>query len=249
MTHTEFIEAEEIITDVVQELDDSEYRKRSFPYYMGLVQRAVTELAYDTAFDDRVFEAVIPDNLRIDLPGGLANIEKVLLFNGEACDASSAVNCYWHRHFQNKPEGGYLASNQWHNDNDVMQPSMGGSSNPPSNLYFWNTVRGKLMLSSNCSAFDRVHVRYAGLGYLKFGDKPMVPAFAREAISAWVLCKAARGLTINDPQHYSNIANHYHRELHMPGGPWSDAKKRIAVLDRAQREDMERYGNKFGETA
>ena len=248
MNHTEFIPAKEIITDVVQTLGDEEYREKSFPYYMQLVQRAVTELAFDTAFDSRIFEANIPANLRIELPAGLANIEKLLLYNGEKCSPEHSVECHWHRHFLNKTDGGYLAANNYHNEDDHIIPRMGASDTAPSDLYYWNIQNGVLMLSSNCNVWERVHVRYAGMGYVKFGDEPHVPMFAREAIIAFVLHKAATAMKIRDPQRYSAIAAEAKADIDRYGGPWSDAIKRMAALDRAQRKDMEAYYDRFGRT-
>ena len=167
----------------VTDINGDAGNRRGDGYYNGLIQRALKALAYHTLYDKRTFTA--PARRIVDLPKDFANIDAVHLFNGTECNMALAVNVYHKDHTQTG-DGDYIAENHGIGDH-VMESSL--PVGEPFGLYFWNVQQGKLMLSSQCSAFENVFVGYRGLG-VEFGKEPLVPAVLEEAVVYWVALRS-----------------------------------------------------------
>ena len=240
---TQYIPAGEVILDAAQAVNDDGFRALQRPFYMSQVQQAITELAFDTSYHERVWEEVIPSTAKLALPSDMVNINVIYLFNGESCDVNNSQVCHIKYNYQHKGGEGYTAQNKWNNLQDPIIPPA-GFGEPPDTLYYYGIQQGFIMLSPNCTSFERIRIEYAGTG-VKFGDEPMVPGFARQAVTEYVIHKAARVRQHENPNLFRPIMNDAMDQLKSPQGEWIKARARIGRMTKAEREDMYAYMTKY----
>lgn len=79
---SDFISIEEILADVTQRVGDESTRKISEGSYKRFVKKALNELNFETRFDERYEDILLPSNLRLFIPSGCWNIIDIFVWNG-----------------------------------------------------------------------------------------------------------------------------------------------------------------------
>ncbi len=236
----------EVIKFAADELRDGEFGRLGRPFYLSAAQRGLVEMNYQTRFYKKVFEAKIPDDFILDLPCDVTGNDMILLYSGDQCTYQNSTVLHIKPNMIHKGGDGYLANNKGFNP-DWLQQSYDRTQKPPHTLYFAGQQMGKLYLSQNCATvYDKVHITYTGLGMEDIGDDFQVPYWCREAITDFVIDRAAKAMEREDPQFLGRVINRKQDELKSPRGSWTEAVYRYKRLDKKGRYDWGEYLHRFG---
>lgn len=250
MLGNSYIPVGEIITAAAQELRDGGFTHGlGRPFYMSAAQRGLSEMNYSTSFFKKQFNVEIPENLIVELPEDFTEADQMYIYQGTDCSITSSTilfvkpNMY---HFGG--DSGYIAQNKGRN-HDKLQWSLQWSEQPPMHLYFAGLYNGKLYLSPSCTTkYNRLFIRYTGIGVDCFGEDFKVPMWAREAITDYVIHRVALALEREDPQFYARVIARKEGELKGPKGSWYMAQERFKRMDKKTRYDTNSYIFDFGHT-
>lgn len=241
---TGYLKASEVVTDVMQRTNDTDQGSRHLTrhFYLSQVQQAITELGFDSHFDLRSHEVPIPDDLRVQLPDNMVAPIVIYLFNGENCDVGTSVRLHFKQNFKHRGGSGFLAVQKGLPDgrDPLVQPTVDPASYD-SGIYYGNIQNGWLMLSSNCNVWQNIHIEYAGAGFDQFGDDVLIPMFARQAVTDYVVLRAAQARRYENPSYWQGVINDHQNQMSAMGGSWQRARKRVAVMSRWQRVDWQAY--------
>lgn len=246
-TGTSFISVGEIITAAAQELRDPEFGRLGRPFYLSAAQRAITEMNYETQFFERRASFPMPENGILDLPQDISDISAIYAYNGDSCEINHSVIISIKPNMWHQGGKGYLANNRGRNF-DKLQWSLKEDQNPPIHLYFAGLFNGKLYLSPSCQGFSKIHIVYSGIGVECFGEDFEVPMWAREAVTDFVILRAALWMEADNPNFYARIINRKDNEMKSPAGTWINAIGRCRRLDKKGRYDYNAYLTRFGHT-
>lgn len=259
---SDFVSVNEILADVLKIVGDSDFKRNSPGWYKSQIRQCLQELAFDTFFDDQHQSFDMPENLRLELPKGSFNLQQVYAYNGDECTPSNSQNVYWKRNFINGESGkGYVARNNYTNDNDPFHKQQGATGRVensrvesqrerikhiPDNVYFYNIQGGLIMLSPNCSNFQKVMLVYSGVS-TDISDEPIVPIYLRQAVKEWTSVEALTVRlteTIGSPEYNQvlSLFNIHERKLNDPyEGDWIKAERRVNTMDFKERQDTKEY--------
>ncbi len=255
----DLISIQEVIADAAVDVDDKEMQKLTPGWYRKQVKRAMDELSFDVPFIKVVRDIVMPDDMKVSVPKGFYNIDKIHIFSGDPCNVGYVENVYWKKGFETRggviredewTASGYTANNHEHNITDpFFKVSVLRQS--PRNAYYFNTRNGIIYLSSACSGYD--YVRIVGTGVatseLDIDNIKIVPPFAIKAVTLWVVEKAARALKGTDKgnRRYRTIQTDAALQLDEYGfnGAWHEAKTRLRKLDTKMWRDFIEYNSKM----
>lgn len=244
---TSFISVGEIITAAAQELKDPEFGRLGRPVYLSAAQRAITEMNYETQFFKKEISLPMPENGILDLPEDISDIETLYAFNGDSCQINHSVIISIKPNMFHQGGKGYLANNRGRNF-DKLQWSLKEDQNAPTHIYFAGLFNGKLYLSPSCNSFSKIHITYSGIGVDCFGEDFQVPMWAREAITDFVILRAALNMEMDAPNFYARVINRKQEEMKSPNGSWMNAIGRCRRLDKKGRYDSNAYLTRFGHT-
>lgn len=246
MDSVDFITINDILFNVLQTVDDVEFREGlSEGWYTQQVRDGLDELAYDTFFDQRTVDLDFPTKtFALDMPKNAFNLREIYLFTNECCRPETSVRVNWKRLFNNKGKGP---------DYTAKRVEAGRSASPdpffPNSFagvrfdtffdgnHFANVQNGQIMFSSQSSGFTKVRLVFNGLGE-DVDDLPVVPRFFKQAITYWVVERFFEVKKTREPRRFSVL----HRDaftkmtLHM-----EKAERRIKSLNKWQRDDMNEY--------
>lgn len=244
MLDTATVQIDEVIANVRQRVgDEMAPHKRSRGYYIGHIRRALIDLAYDTLFDKRNFDAAIPESLVVDLPTNIADITHMWLYNGDKCDFNNSKNLYWHRGFTRYGSGNYFAENKFFNDDPIIEDA---GWCEPGDLYSYGIQNGKLMLSSQCQTFERVHILYLGTGQTA-GEEPPIPQMLLGAVEDYVTWKYYQFAQGRDPRTFRTLVQDARSEYETPfTGSKARALHNVRRVLTKQARDMSKYLTSFG---
>ncbi len=236
---TVYISVDNIITDASQELRDPEQRKVPYATYRSMAQRAVQELCYDVPWDERTFDVEVPGNRILELPDGVTSLLAVWLYNGDACNVSTSTKVFIKPNMVSKGGGGYLANNKTPGGDLGPFPWFGQSSGYGV-VNYAGISDGKMYLSENCLSYQRIMVRYSGIGMECFGEDFQVPGWAREAVTDFIILKAARMLMQDDMRYYPMVVRDKEVQVSTgnPNGTWCRALGRWNRMDQKERDDI-----------
>jgi|JI10StandDraft_1071094.scaffolds.fasta_scaffold328623_2 hypothetical protein len=234
-----YVSPNEILADVTSFIDDEQVKQLSEGFHLSSIQKAMSELAFDTLFDERVFTAPV-GNLIIPLPDGLFNIDRVYLYNGTECNKGTARKVWMARNFNRN--GGSFKEQQGRNGGD---PFLEDTVSNPGSILYYNTRAGFLMLSDACASGQSVMVEYRGMG-VKIGDAPIVPHQFRRAVTDWVTWEALKVLKARGWPPAKDLMVDIKRDLFGGNGPlevgsWKQAKRRAQSIDIGARNDIRKY--------
>lgn len=237
----------EIILAASQELRDNDFGRLGKNFYLSSAQRGLEEMNFQTEFFKKDFMAVIPESRILELPDDMTAMDQAYLFHGSACDISTSTILFIKPNMQSFGGEGYIAQNkEW--NLDPLQWSLFYNYFPNNYLFFAGTRMGKMYFSPSCLNFDRVFIPYVGLGVDCFGEDFVVPHWAREAITDYVIHKAALAMEREDPGHLGRVIARKEGELKGAQGSWTKACMRYKQMDRKGRYDTKSYTFRFGST-
>ena len=238
-----YISPDEIIADATSICDDEAFKKFSYGSYLSQIQQALTELAQDTLYDDRVWSGPIPSTLVVDITGvGVVNIEKVFLYNGDKCHAGNQVTVWHARGFTRHKGAGFKEQKGSMNNDPIMDNVTYGSEQ---GLPYYNNASGYLQLSDACANYQNIMIRYRGLG-CPIGAVPVVPTEFRQAVKNYVAMAQLTVLFARDPQRWGLVLANVKRDHHggngpMDAGTWKQAQRRARTLNMKERENQNKY--------
>lgn len=246
MLGNSYVPLSEIITAAAQELRVPEFGALGRPFFESAAQRAVTEMNYATNFFKREFKAEIPESLILDLPSDLTEKDQAYLYRGDECNITTSTILFIKPNMMSFGGEGYIAQNKGWN-RDGLQWSSYWSERPPDCVYFAGERNGKLYFAPACrAAFGKVFIQYTGIGVDCFGEDFKVPMWAREAITDFVIEKAARAMWREDVQFLRQVINDKKFELTAPKGSWHTAIWRYKRSDSKRKYDTEGYTFRVG---
>lgn len=237
----------EIIVAAAQELRDNEYGRLGRPFYLSAAQRGLQEMNSATNFFKKEWEAEIPNNLVLGLPQDLTEMDGVYLVRGSGNNIQSSTPLFIKPNMWHMGGDGYIANNKARNHDD-FQFSLAWSETPPNHIYFAGLRSGTLYLSPSCKNWDKLRILYTGLGVECFGEEFEVPHWCREAITDFVIHRAALAMEAENPNLYGRIIARKENELKAPNGSWWTAVGRCKRLDKKGRYDTTAYTFRIGHT-
>lgn len=235
------ITVNQILSDVVLEINDEDYRLFTPGYYTSLIQQALEELSMDSfmlkLWKDFEFPA---HTYSLELPKGAFNVIEVFLFNGDCNDVNSMQRVVYKRGYSTRGDGHGNISRNNTNADDYFITAYSDSEE----TYFCTLQNGSLVFGSACAVFEKVRVYYNGV-LTNIGDVPLVPLPFRQAVKDWVVEKCYRILKGRDPRYrvlWSDIYNTLYKDF---SGTWDIACKRASSLDTKVIEDYKEYFSKM----
>lgn len=239
-----YVSPDEILADVTSFIDDEAMKQLSEGFHLSSIQKALSELAFDTLFDERMFSAPVGD-LVVQLPDGLFNIEHVYLYNGPDCNTSNRKKVWHARNFIRN--GGTFKEQQGMNGGD---PFMEDTTSKSGNIPYYSTRGGYLMLSDACAGSESVLVVYRGMG-CPIGSTPFIPHQFRRAVTDWVTWEAVKVLKARGWPRGADALRDIKLDLFGGNGPsevgsWKQAKRRARSIDIGTRNDMAKYLSNLG---
>lgn len=236
-----YVSPDEIMADVTSFIDDEGMKQLSEGFHLSSIQKALSELAFDTYFDQRLFTAPVPDCLKVDLPDGLFNIEHVYLYNGSDCNVAGRRKVWYARNYT-RFGGGTFKEQQGLNGGD---PFMEDTTARSGEIPYYNAKGGVLMLSGACKGYENVLVEYRGMG-CPIGETPFIPHMFRRAVTDWVTWEALKVLKARGWAPAQSLLVDVKRDLFGGNGPlevgsWMEAKRRARAIDIGARNDIAKY--------
>lgn len=235
-TTTAFVPIGEVINDAAAPLRDEGFHRLGKPFYVAAGFRGLRKLCFDTNFNKRAWSAVIPENLLLDLPAGVIELDGAWLFNGDRCDINTSAVLFIKDNMHRTGGNGYFANNKWVN-RDPMQFSYGWSCAPPSNLYFAGSFNKQLHLSDSCLQYCNVHLLYTA-SVDQCEDDFDVPEWAADALTDYITLRGAEALEREDPQFLRGMIARKENEMKAPNGSWREAQWYYKRMDKKARYDI-----------
>lgn len=250
MNSNDFVSVNHILAEVSMTLNDADYRKGfSIGWYTSRIQDALQELAFDTFFDTITIDKDVPkDTLSMELPQNVFNIREIYLYNGSCCMPSTSQVVWYKRLYNNNGKGEqYTAKIKDQGDSNGDDPFLPSSYNYNSalayvgNKYYANVQNGRIMLSSECKAYDKIRLVVNGMG-TAIGDTPIVPRFFERAINDYVEERFYNAMKSREVRKYRPLWNDAFSRLNDPReGSWKKARMRISSMDSWEKESYNEY--------
>jgi hypothetical protein len=257
MTISKYISADEVIFNVLANVADQGYKSYPKGFYIGLIQRAVEELALDTKFEELRMDFDFPmETLTLALPDNCFDVKNVYIFNGDVCNIDKSHKVWWKKNYFPKGNG-YIANDKGHNEGDPFYGNHSLGSNRRENhihnrkdigverRLFYNIQMGNIMFSSSCRGRgNKVHIHYNGTGS-GIGENPLIPVQLRTVVEDYVTEATLRAKIASDadPRRWQALYNVYASKLDKEGmnGSWYRASMRVKQLNESQREELKEY--------
>lgn len=247
-----YLPASEIITDASQAAGDPSAGIVGRTRYLSFVQRGLALMCQDTNYEKRYFDAPVPSDLIVDLPKWMAGMDGVWLYNGVKCNPMGAVNVYEKEDFVHGGGPGYFSGVMWGNQGGVIDAMQypPGQPQEPWNLRYYGIHKGRMYLSTQCTGFQWIRIKYSGLGFDAWdGDETLeVPMWAREAITDYATMKAAelRQYEEGKTNLMRAVLKDKQEEFRSPAGSWSRARGYWGMMDYKQRNETVLYISRMG---
>lgn len=249
-----FVSVNEILADVLKITNDAGFKVNSRGWYISQIRQALQELSFDTFFDERNEELLIPNDLRVEMPKGAFNLKQIFLFNGTKCNVGNNTPNVWYKQNYWTGGNGYLARDKWDNNGDPFYRTRSGNPQArnevrlgsDSQLYYFGIQNGLIMLSESCRKYEKIMIFYNGIGG-EIDNTPVVPQFFRQAVKDYV---SSYGLEASiaqemDPTKMNKLTylkNGVDARLHKEyDGSWAKAEQRAKHTDKKVRQDMKEY--------
>lgn len=245
MLGNSYISIGEIVVAAAQELREEEFGVLGRPFYVSSAQRAVTQMNYACHFFKQDAILDIPASRVVELPKDLSGKDYVYLFSGDSCDIGNAPTLWI------KPGMFHLGGTGFVSQNtgiaDPLIPWRFPLNFAPANfIYYAGERRGKLYLSPSCAGFEKLLILYTGIGVECFGDDFEIPMWAREAVTDFVILKAAQARFREDPQAMRMVIADKKAEMTAVNGSWNRAIWQYKQSDQKRRYDQSVTSTRFG---
>lgn len=249
-----FVSVNEILADVLIITNDSGFKISSRGWYISQVRQALQELSFDTFFDEREEELIIPNDLRIEMPKGAFNLRQIFLFNGNKCNVGVNTPNVWFKENFWTGGNGFLARDKWNNNGDPFYQTRTRSPQARnevtlgsrSQLYYFGIQNGLIMLSESCRKFEKIMVFFNGIGG-EIENTPIIPQFFRQAVKDYVASKGLQAAiaAATDSTEFNKLTflkKDIDADLKQPfDGSWAKAEQRAKHTDKKIRQDLKEY--------
>lgn len=233
-----YVSPDEIFSEVTMMIGDEGAKELSYGFHLASMQKALSELAFDTYFDKKAWDTPLTD-LTLEMPDGLWNIEQVFVYNGE-CTATNMANVYEARGFTRHAKAAFKEQR-----GIMRDPLMESTTANAGSLLYYSTVNPYIMLSDACAAYGNLYVVYRGMG-CRVGEAPVIPHYLRAAVTdycTWMALKAlkARGNTVAASL-LQDVKNDLFRGNGASDpGSWKQAQRRVQARNIKARNDYAKY--------
>lgn len=234
-----YVSPDEIFSEVTMMIGDEPAKELSYGFHLGSMQKALSELAFDTYFDQRVWSTPITD-LTLTMPDGLWNIEQVFVYNGDDCSATNLANVYEARGFTRYAKATFKEQRGIMHD-----PLMESTTRHAGSLLFYGTLNPYIMLSDACGGYGNLLLKYRGMGCV-IGEAPIIPAYLRQAVTDYCVFTALKVLKARGIAVAADLLRDVKRDLHagnggMDPGSWLQAKRRVQAVNIKGKNDYQKY--------
>lgn len=255
----DYLSIDNIVGSVVQNLDDESTNKIHKGRYVSFVQKALQELSFDTFFNRKRMDFIMPHDLRIELPAGTFSVAEVYAYNGDECNIKNAQKLWYKENYFTRGNGFFAKNRGSQETKDPYYPSDGSfvrdietnslvrrAGEIAKESLYYSVENGILMISSAALRWQKLHVVASG-SICPIGEVPMVPPFFEEAVIDFACEAACRQLMPRLPQIYVGLHQIYDARLgrNNYGGSWYQANKRIKRMSKGQRNDWNEYYSRW----
>lgn len=249
MDSNDFTTPERIIAEVAMNVNDEQMRTGfSMGWYMSQVQKALTELAFETKYFKVVHDQELPsDLLQIEIPKNVFDVREIYLYNGTLCNPNKTQVVHWKRLFNNSGNGpGYTArvKDDGSNSGDLFIPNQDNTTHNfrpyTGKKFYCNVVNGTMMFSEDCKAFPYVRIVFNGMG-VEIGEKPIIPRMFERAIIDFIEERYYNAMKARDPRVYRSLWNDAYARLESYTGSWAKARKRAKAMNQQEKASYDEY--------
>lgn len=246
MDSNDFITVDEILADVLGTTNDENMRKKNKGWYVSQIQQALEDLAFDTFFDERVWDVRYPSNNVLPLDKGMFNVRHIYLYNGQCGSMNAKANVHWKKNLSLARDGESFAAHQMtsgESDIDFIYPR---TASIPGKLYMAEIQNGNIMFSPNCSAKEWVRIIANGMG-CDIGDVPFIPRILRQATKDYAVYRFFRDMKNKDRRDHIGAYQESERDLYGNRngrgymGSWGEAESRIKSMNTWEKNEMKEY--------
>lgn len=243
-TSTAFTPSGMIVLTAAGLAQDEGARRLGRAFYDAAVRDAIIELCYDTNWDHRAADKIIPENRIIKLPHGMVSLRNIFAYNGNECNVDSSVQVHLKENYTHDGGKGFFANQKGVNDD----PMVGNTFlfREPGNLFYCGIDMNKLYLSPQVKErFEKVRIMYVGLGACDECTVPAVPTWAKDAVTYWVARRACQ-MRQKEGNLFVKLERDYAAQIENPQLAWTTAKLRYKRMDYKARHDANIYNTQFG---
>lgn len=246
-TNSGYCSPDQIIGDAALLAGDPELKEFSYGNYLGEIQSCLTELAFDTYFDERIYDGPIT-GLVMPLPEGLFSIDRIWAYSGNACVQGYRQTIWSKREFVRNGVNRF-AEQDGQQDDPFMEDTL--SATTAGSILYYNIVDHHFHFSDAVGAWPKLFIKYRGMG-CKLGDQPIVPNELRRAVTTYVALQQATKLFSKYRTQDRLLVLNNMKKDHFGGqgtfdvGTWKQAQRRVQSISSKQRDDMAKYLNTLG---
>lgn len=244
MTFTGFVSANEIMADVYGAVGDPKGARFSDGFMISQIQQALAEMGMTTLFEERLWTHEIDGHTELDLPSGVVNIDKLFVFFGNECTASSSQPVWWMKDWFRTGAAQFKEQKGADNNNFIMEDVMYNTT--AGQVLGYNTLNGKLMLTNACLAYEKVMMKYRGLG-CDFGSAPAIPHVLRQAVKDWVILECLKhkqwdavDARVTQAMREAKESYYGNGSITRPGS-WLAARRVVMSMDIKAQNDLSKY--------
>ena len=250
-SYEDLLDINTILADVTQRVGDESTRQISQGSYSRWVKKALNELNFETKFDNRFQDLVLPADLRLPFPKGAWNLIDLFVWNGtlneeggeSCCTITSSARCYSKNQFRTTGKNrGYTAPSHPGGCDAFYR----GFCNDQS-IHFFSIQNGLICFSDSCSVYKYVRVIYNGMAS-DIDKTKMIPPLIREAVTLYAVCEAFAVLKQRDKQYRVDFTD-TRAELYLPKGRmsssvWEESRYRLKMMNTKMANDLNEYNSR-----
>lgn len=247
-SYSDLASIESVLADAILFVGDPSMRMLTKGFYVRQAKRGLDELGFETFFSEQYQDIEMPSNLRLEMPSGAWNLRDVFVFNtyipgddtNQCCEIMTPQRVFHKSNFLSRGAGrGYTARNKTGQDDNFITPFSSDTTQ-----LFYNVQNGLIMLSDACSAYQYIRIVYNGTPS-SIDKTNMIPPFAKNAITAYVVERALYALKLRDPRYRVAWADSkvdlYGQPSRFTSSKWDEAKYRLKSMDKKHRDDLAEY--------
>lgn len=229
------LSVENILANVLEEINEFDYRNVSRGWFIDKIQSALEELSFDAMFVELFDDYAFPsDTLKLKLPVNAFNLKEVYVYNGGLGQPSSGFDkVWWKRNVRRIFDGDYSARMKPEND-----PIYGDKpATDVENRLYCNCVNGIIDFSISCSSYGFVRIVYNGT-YAPFAEVPFIPPMFKQYVHSFLVERYYRVMKGRDYRTYGVM---WKDSVALLGKEQREAMVRASRLDKKFADDMKQY--------
>lgn len=245
-SNSDFISHGVILSDVLLNIDDTDYKKFNPGTYKFFIQAALESLSFQTEAFVSEKDYPVPTTLSLDIPSGCFNLQEIWVYNGDCCNKGTGQKLWWKRNYRTKGVTEGYISNVMDDTHDPFLQNYNTSENfnfgaSTNNIYWYGIENGRIYFSPSCSSYSRTNIIF-NMNIAVYGDVPVVPVQLREVVVDMVTYNALSKLKARDPKFYRPLAMDAYQKLYDPiNGSDGRARNWMKTMDSNSRYAMLEY--------